>query len=79
MRWLEAMEHRHAVRAYTDQPVEPDKLTALQQLIDAINHTSGMHIQMASGLDDALLGLRTHYGRFSGVHNAIVLLCPVTC
>ncbi len=29
---------------------------------------------MATGLDDAFLGLKTHYGRFTGVHNAIALI-----
>lgn len=74
---LEAIDARHAIRAYTDEPVAPDVLAALQSEIDACNAESGLHIQMAAGLDDAFLGLKTHYGRFKGVHNAIALVGAV--
>ncbi|NEG56068.1 nitroreductase [Bifidobacterium sp. SMA15] len=74
MNLLEAIDARHAIRAYTDEPVAADTLAALQSDIDACNAESGLHIQMASGLDDAFLGLKTHYGRFKGVHNAIALI-----
>ena len=74
MNLLEAMEQRHAIRAYTDEPVDPSTLSILQAEIDACNQESGLHIQMAAGLDDAFLGLKTHYGRFTGVHNAIALI-----
>ena len=74
MELLEAMEARHAIRAYTDEPVAQDVLDALQSEIEACNLESGLHIQMAAGLDDAFLGLKTHYGRFAGVHNAIALI-----
>lgn len=71
---LEAMEKRHAIRMYTDEPVDASILAALQDEIDACNAASGLHIQMIAELDDALLGLKTHYGRFSGAHNAIALI-----
>ncbi|WP_419497740.1 nitroreductase family protein [Bifidobacterium pullorum] len=74
MNLLEAMEQRHAIRAYTDEPVDPSTLSILRAEIDACNQESGLHIQMAAGLDDAFLGLKTHYGRFTGVHNAIALI-----
>ncbi|KFI95708.1 nitroreductase family protein [Bifidobacterium stellenboschense] len=74
MNLLEAIDARHAIRAYTDEPVAADTLAALQAEIDACNAASGLHIQMAAGLDDAFLGLKTHYGRFKGVHNAIALI-----
>lgn len=71
---LEAMEARHAIRMYTDEPAGASILAALQAEIDACNAASGLHIQMVAGLDDALLGLNTHYGRFKNVHNAIALI-----
>ena len=74
MNLLEAMEQRHAIRAYTDEPVDQAILDILRAEIDACNQESGLHIQMAAGLDDAFLGLKTHYGRFTGVHNAIALI-----
>lgn len=70
----EAIDARHAIRAYTDEPVDPDALDTLQADIEAWNAESGLHMQMAVGLDDAFLGLKTHYGRFKGVHNAIALI-----
>lgn len=77
MNLLEAIDARHAIRAYTDEPVAPDALAQLQAEIDACNAESGLHIQMVAGLDDAFLGLKTHYGRFKGVHNAIALIGAV--
>lgn len=74
MNLLEAMEARHAIRAYTDEAVDSRSLDAIQAEIDAINAESGLHFQMASGLDDAFLGLKTHYGRFKDVHNAVALI-----
>lgn len=74
MNLLEAIDARHAIRAYTDEPVAQDTLAALQSEIDACNTASGLHIQMVAGMNDAFLGLKTHYGRFKGVHNAIALI-----
>ena len=74
---LEAIDARHAIRAYTDDPVAPDTLAQLAAEIEACNTESGLHIQMVAGLDDAFLGLKTHYGRFKGVHNAIALIGAV--
>lgn len=74
MNLLEAMEQRHAIRAYTDEPVAADVLAILKAEICSCNMESGLHVQMASGLEDAFLGLKTHYGRFTGVHNAIALI-----
>ena len=66
MNLTEAMEQRHAIRAYTDEPVNPAVLDILQAEIDACNQEGGLHFQMAAGLEDAFLGLKTHYGRFTG-------------
>lgn len=74
MNLMEAMQQRHAVRAYTDQPVDDSICQSLQSSIDDLNARSGLHMQMVCGVDDAFLGLPTHYGRFTGVHNAIALI-----
>lgn len=75
-RTLDIMRARHAVRMYTDEPVPEEALAALRAEIDAINAAGEgrLHFQIATGLDDAFLGLKTHYGRFRGVHNAIALI-----
>ncbi|RBP97964.1 nitroreductase [Bifidobacterium aemilianum] len=72
----QAVAARHSVRMYTDEPVAPEILQALDQEIASCKARSGLHLQMASGLDDAFAGHKTHYGRFKGVHNAIALIGP---
>lgn len=74
MNWTETIQHRHSVRMYTDQPVEQWKLDVLQSTIDDINLRSGFAFQMVSGVEDALLGLKPHYGRFTDVHNAVAFM-----
>ena len=74
MELLEAMERRHSVRSYEDRPLEPEVRAELTGFLAQCSRESGLHIQMAAGLDDAFLGLKTHYGRFTGVHNAIALI-----
>lgn len=73
----EAMTERHSVRMYTDEAVDPQILSTLASEIKACNAESGLHIQMAVGLDDAFCGCKTHYGHFTGVHNAIVLVAHI--
>lgn len=62
---------------YTDEAVKADALQAIETQITSCNAASGLHIQMASGLDDAFCGYKTHYGRFAGVHNAIALIADI--
>ncbi|MCH4209716.1 nitroreductase family protein [Bifidobacterium sp.] len=65
---------RHSVRMYTDEPVDDESLATIKEEIAVCNATSCLHIQLANGLADAFCGYPTHYGRFSGVHNAIALI-----
>lgn len=69
-----AVAERHSVRMYTDEPVGAEALAMLRREITACNAASGLHIQLADGVPDAFCGYPTHYGRFSGVHNAIALI-----
>ncbi|WEV52910.1 nitroreductase family protein [Bifidobacterium sp. ESL0704] len=73
----EAMTERHSVRMYTDEPVSKALLSEIASEIERCNAKSGLHFQMAAGLDDAFCGYKTHYGRFSGVHNAIALVAKI--
>lgn len=74
MNLVEAMQARHSVRMYTDEPVEEAVLDVLRSEIDAINQESGLRLQLGSGLEDAFCGYETHYGRFKEAHNAAVIL-----
>lgn len=70
----EAMKVRHAVRAYTDQPVEAEKLEALRQEIARCNAAGGLHIQLVTGEPKAFGGFR---GRsFKNVTNYVAMIGP---
>ncbi|WEV69478.1 nitroreductase [Bifidobacterium sp. ESL0775] len=73
----EAMTERHSVRMYTDEPVDKTQLDDIAAEVERCNAASGLHFQMAAGLEDAFCGYKTHYGRFSGVHNAIALVTKI--
>lgn len=73
----EAMTERHSVRMYTDEPVGKSQLDEIAAEVERCNAASGLHFQMAAGLEDAFCGYKTHYGRFSGVHNAIALVTQI--
>ena len=45
---LRALELRHSVRSYTDQPLSGDVLTTLQKLVKEANKEGGLHIQLCS-------------------------------
>lgn len=74
MNLLEAMELRHAVRDYTDEPLTADQTAALQEAIASANSRHGLDIQLVHDVPDALGGCPTHYGRFKNVRNLIALI-----
>lgn len=73
MNILEAIEQRHSVRRYEDREIEPEKIRALQQIVNECNHNTGMHIQMVINDPKAFDSRLAHYGRFSGVRNYFVI------
>lgn len=73
----EAITERHSVRMYTDEPVSKALLDEISAEVDRCNEASGLHFQMAAGLEDAFCGYKTHYGRFTDVHNAIALVTKI--
>ena len=68
-----AMEARHSVRAFRDEPIHGEIRKALDALADEINRESGLHIRIRyddpAGFDSRL----AHYGHFRNVKNYIVL------
>lgn len=70
----EALQQRHSVRMYTDEPADTAIVACLRREVSACNAESGLDIQLITGLPDAFMGYPTHYGRFQGVHNAIALI-----
>ena len=49
MTLLEAMERRHSVRSYTDQPICGEVLASLEREVRACNTEGGLHIQLVTG------------------------------
>lgn len=71
---IEAMSARHAVRDYSDQPVDEATLDDLRSLVDQLNERHGLNIQLVIDDGDAFGECPTHYGRFKGVHHCFALI-----
>ncbi len=79
MTLIEAIKERHSVRNYLDKPLEPEKIEAIEKLIDEINTETGLHFQLVTDEPEAFDASRTaRYGAFSGVRNYITLIGPKT-
>ena len=73
MTLLEAIDARHSVRAYKDQPIPPEVRAQLDEFTAVCNEESGLHIIIRyddpAGFDSRM----AHYGSFRNVSNYIVL------
>ena len=72
MTLLEAIEARHSVRRYKDEPIPEEILANLCDRIQEINEETGLHIQLVTGEPKAFSGPMA-YGSFSGVKNYFVM------
>lgn len=73
---LDAIKQRHSVRSYSDQPIEKEKLDALQALADECNRQSGLHIQLVTNDPTAFDSRMAHYGKFAGISNYLAMIGP---
>lgn len=71
---LEIMKQRHSVRQYTEQPIEQEKRSILNALVEEINHEAGLHIQIMYDEPKCFNSFMAHYGKFNGVCNYIALI-----
>ena len=71
---LKAMQARHAVRSYTDRPINGKALDGLRSMINRANADSGLHIQLVLDEPKAFDSRMAHYGSFKGVRNYIALI-----
>ena len=69
----EAIEARHSVRAYKNQPLAEDVASILEQKIAAVNREGGLHIQLIQNEPKAFLGPFARYGKFRNVTNYLVM------
>ena len=71
---LRALELRHSVRSYTDQPLSGDVLTTLQKLVKEANEEGGLHIQLVLDRPKAFRGLLAKIGRFKNTKNYFAMI-----
>ena len=73
MTLLEAIQARHSVRYYKQQPLSDDDARALQEKIDKVNREGRLHIQLIRNEPKAFLGPFARYGKFQGVTDYLVM------
>ena len=69
----EAIEARHSVRAYKEQPLAADVVKVLEEKIAVLNLEGKLHIQLIQNEPKAFLGTIAKYGKFRNVGNYIVM------
>ena len=69
----EAIEARHSVRAYKDQPLTEEVVNVLNEKIAELNKLGNLHIQLIQNEQKAFQGKLAKYGKFSGVRNYLVM------
>lgn len=69
----EAIEARHSVRAYKDQPLADDVVKVLEERISDINRDGRLHIQLILNEKKAFQGTIAKYGSFRNVSSYLVM------
>ncbi len=72
MTLLEAIESRHSVRKYKDEPIPEEILSTIRQKVEEVNSLAGLHVQLVTDEPKAFSGLMA-YGSFSGVKSYFVM------
>ena len=70
---LEAIEARHSVRAYKEQPLTEDVVRVLEEKIECFNQEGKLHIQLVTNEPKAIKGTLAKYGKFKNVSNYLVM------
>ena len=71
---LEAIEKRHAVRAYQNREIEKTAAEDLSKLIAECNKASGLNMQLVLNEPKSFGGFLSKYGKFSNVTNYIAMV-----
>ena len=69
----EAIEVRHSVRAYREQPLTEDIVNELKKKITELNREGQLHMQLVLNETKAFQGTMAKYGKFRGVNSYIVV------
>jgi len=69
----EAIEARHSVRAYKDQPLTEEVAKRLEEEIAAVNQKGNLHVQLIQNEPKAFQGTMAKYGKFRNANNYLVM------
>lgn len=69
----EAIEARHSVRAYKDQPLSEEIVKLLEDEIVKLNNEGQLHIQLICNEPKAFQGTMAKYGKFRNANNYLVM------
>ena len=69
----EAIEVRHSVRAYKDQPLAEDVARLLEEEIAKVNQAGHLHVQLIQNEPKAFQGALAKYGKFRNVTSYLVM------
>ncbi len=69
----EAIEARHSVRAYKDQPLSGEIVKVLEDELVKLNNEGQLHIQLICNEPKAFQGTMAKYGKFRNANNYLVM------
>ena len=69
----EAIEARHSVRAYKEQPLAEDVARRLEEEIAKVNQAGHLHVQLIQNEPKAFQGTLAKYGKFRNVTSYLVM------
>ena len=69
----EAIEARHSVRAYKDQPLSEETVKVLEDELVTLNNEGQLHIQLICNEPKAFQGTMAKYGKFRNANNYLVM------
>ena len=69
----EAIEARHSVRAYKEQPLTEDVVKVLEEQISILNREGKLHMQLILNEPKAFQGTMAKYGKFRNANNYLVM------
>ena len=73
MDMMEAIEQRHSVRSFKDDPIGEDVLEKLDKEIARCNAEGGLEMILVTEETGAFDSALAHYGKFSNVRNYVIL------
>lgn len=74
----EAIQTRHSVRQFKNEPIAAEIAEELNALIEKTNEESGLHMQLILDDTECFNTLLAHYGKFINANNYIAIVGPKT-